>query len=156
EVVAETRDHCVVLTGCRKGAVRRALVHSGPDAAYVQLAKLIAAYGKDRVFVELTDQGRPEDSTHNDLLYGMANELGLACVATNAVHYAHPGSGRLAAAMAAVRARRGLDELEGWLPPAPTAHLRSGAEMHRRFARYPAAVQRAAVLGVQLSFDLKL
>jgi len=29
QVVAETREHCVVLTGCRKGSVRRALVHRG-------------------------------------------------------------------------------------------------------------------------------
>ncbi|HEV2779080.1 MAG TPA: error-prone DNA polymerase [Actinophytocola sp.] len=155
-VVAETREHCVVLTGCRKGAVRRALVHNGPDAAFVQLGKLVGAYGRDRVFVELTDHGRPEDSVHNDLLYGMANDLGLPCVATNAVHYAHPDGGRLAAAMAAVRAGRALDEMDGWLPPAPTAHLRSGEEMRRRFARYPGAVQRAAVLGMHLAFPLKV
>ncbi|HEX2288696.1 MAG TPA: error-prone DNA polymerase, partial [Pseudonocardiaceae bacterium] len=156
QVVAETREHCVVLTGCRKGAVRRALVHNGPEAAFVQLGKLVGAYGRDRVFVELTDHGQPADSVHNDLLYGMANDLGLPCVATNAVHYAHPERGRLAAAMAAVRAGRGLDEMDGWLPPAPTAHLRSGEEMHRRFARYPGAVQRAAVLGMQLQFPLAL
>ncbi|MFL6145877.1 MAG: error-prone DNA polymerase [Labedaea sp.] len=156
DVVAVTREHCVVLTGCRKGGVRDALLHNGPDAAYVQLGRLVAAYGRERVFVELTDHGQPADSYHNDLLYGMANELGLPCVATNAVHYAQPGSGRLAAAMAAVRARRSLDELDGWLPPAPTAHLRSGAEMQRRFARYPGAVQRSALLGVGLAFELKL
>jgi error-prone DNA polymerase len=156
DVVAQTRDDCVVLTGCRKGAVRNALLHNGPGAAYVQLGRLVAAYGRDRVFVELTDQGHPEDSYHNDLLYGMANDLGLPSIASNAVHYAQPSNGRLAAAMAAVRARRGLDELDGWLPPAPTAHLRSGAEMERRFARYPGAVQRAAVLGVELAFDLQL
>jgi error-prone DNA polymerase len=156
DVVAQTRDHCVVLTGCRKGAVRAALLRDGPDAAYVQLGRLVAAYGRDRVFVELTDHGRPEDSHHNDLLHRMAGELGLACMASNTVHYAQPGNGRLAAAMAAVRARRGLDEMDGWLPPAPTAHLRSGAEMHRRFARYPGVVQRSAVLGVELAFPLAL
>jgi error-prone DNA polymerase len=156
DVVAETREHCVALTGCRKGAVRNALLHRGPEAAYVEIAKLVWAYGRDRVIVELTDHGRPEDTKHNDLLYGMARELGLPCVATNAVHYANPGRGRLAAAMAAVRARRSLDELAGWLPPAPAAHLRSGKEMRDRFARYPGVVHQAAQLGVELSFDLML
>ncbi|GLW94806.1 error-prone DNA polymerase [Actinokineospora globicatena] len=156
EIVEETRDHCVVLTGCRKGAVRKALREGGPTAAFEQLRLLTVAYGKDQVFVELVDHGYPDDSVRNDLLAGMATELGLPTVATNAVHYAHPGRGRLAAAMAAVRARRSLDDLEGWLPPAPTAHLRTGTEMAARFARYPGAVQRAAVLGVALSFDLKV
>ncbi|WP_026422482.1 error-prone DNA polymerase [Actinokineospora inagensis] len=154
DITEETRDHCVVLTGCRKGAVRKALAENGPAAAFEQLRLITNDYGKDRVFVELIDHGYPDDSKRNDLLAGMARDLGLPTVATNAVHYAHPARGRLAAAMAAVRARRSLDDLEGWLPPAPTAHLRTGKEMHDRFHRYPGAVQRAAVLGVALSFDL--
>ncbi|MFD7653106.1 error-prone DNA polymerase [Actinosynnema sp. NPDC059797] len=156
QVVADTRDDCVVLTGCRKGAVRRALAREGPEAAFARLRDLVDRYGADRVFVELTDHGYPEDGPRNDLLWAMAHDLGLPTVATNAVHYAVPARGRLAAAMAAVRARRSLDELTGWLPPGRTAYLRSGQEMARRFARFPGAVHRAAVLGLQCQFDLRL
>jgi error-prone DNA polymerase len=156
EVVEETAGECVVLTGCRKGAVRAALLRDGPAAAYAELTRLVELFGPDRVYVELIDHGLPLDTTHNDLLANLALELHLPVVATNAVHYANPNRGDLAAAMAAVRARRSLDELDGWLPPAPAAYLRSGAEMRRRFARYPGAVQRAALLGLELAFDLKL
>ncbi|MBB4962994.1 error-prone DNA polymerase [Saccharothrix violaceirubra] len=155
QVVEDTRDRCVVLTGCRKGAVRRALTDS-PAKAFEQLGLLIDRYGRDRVHVELTDHGLPEDGVRNDLLWGMAHDLGLPVVATNAVHYAVPARGRLAAVMAAVRARRPLDELTGWLPPGRTACLRSGEDMYRRFARFPGAVHRAAVLGLRCSFDLEL
>ena len=58
-----------------------------------------------------------------------------------------PARRPLATALAAVRARRSLDELDGWLPAAGGAHLRSGAEQARRFARYPGVVERAAELG---------
>jgi error-prone DNA polymerase len=156
QVVADTREDCVVLTGCRKGAVRSALLRDGPAAAHAALAGLVDRYGSDRVYVELIDQGHPTDVRYNDLLAELALELRLPVVATNAVHYAHPARGYLAAALAAVRAGRSLDEMDGWLPPAPTAHLRSGAEMDRRFARYPGAVHRAAMLGVELAFDLNL
>jgi error-prone DNA polymerase len=157
QVVAETRDHCVVLTGCRKGAVRRALDTVGPDAAAEQLLRLVDLFGKDNVFVELTDHGMPHDTARNDVLAAMAKYYKLPTVATNAVHYAHPDRGRLAAAMAAVRSRKSLDEMAGWLPPSPTAYMRSGAEMKARFEpRYAGAVQRAAVLGVECSFDLRL
>ena len=43
---------------------------------------------------------------------------GSTCVATNNVHYATPARRPLATALAAVRARRSLDELDGWLPAA--------------------------------------
>src|SRR5207237_9131067 len=76
--------------------------------------------------------------------------------AANFVHYAASVRRPLATALAAVRARRSLDELDGWLPAAATAHLRSGAEQARRFARYPGVVERAAELGRACAFDLAL
>ena len=77
-------------------------------------------------------------------------------VATNNVHYAVPAKRRLATALAAVRARRSLDEIDGWLPGGAGAHLRSGAEQARRFARYPGVVEAAAELGRACAFDLRL
>jgi len=58
--------------------------------------------------------------------------------------------------MAAVRARRSLDDLDGWLPAGASACLRSGAEQARRFARYPGVVARAASLAEECAFDLAL
>jgi error-prone DNA polymerase len=72
------------------------------------------------------------------------------------VHYATPGRRRLATTLAAVRARRSLDEIDGWLPAAGVAHLRSGEEMAARFAAYPGAVERAARYARELAFDLDL
>src|SRR5918992_93998 len=91
ELAAQADGHWVILTGCRKGAVRSALAASGP----------------------------------------------------------------VAAAEAAVRARRSLAEMDGWLP-GPGAHLRSGAEMARLFARYPGAVARTVTVADRCAFDLQL
>jgi error-prone DNA polymerase len=149
------RDHWLVLTGCRKGGVRRALADGGPTAAAAELDRLTALFGHDHVVVELTDHGFPTDSAHNDLLAGLAADHGLPVVATNNVHYARPAGHRVAGAMAAVRARRSLAEMDGWLPATGAACLRSGDEMARRFARYPGAVARTVELAAQLAFDLQ-
>ncbi len=148
--------HAQVLTGCRKGAVPAALLASGPAAARRRLDQLVALFGRDRVAVELWDHGDPLDSARNDALAALAVEAGLPVVATNNVHYATPARRPLATALAAVRARRSLDEVDGWLPPASAACLRSGAEQARRFARWPGAVEQAAALGRSLAFDLRL
>jgi len=146
--------HWLVLTGCRKGAVVRAMVEQGPSAAAHELRRLIEAFGSGNIAVELTDHGHPLDSTRNDTLTELAISHGVDLVATNNVHYATPRQHRLAMAMAAVRARRSLDEIDGWLPAGAGAHLRSGAEQARRFARYPGVVERAAELGRACAFDL--
>src|SRR5215212_5684062 len=146
----------VVLTGCRKGAVPRALVERGPAAAAVELDRLVRAFGRDSVFVEIWDHGDPLDSARNDALVRLADQARVEVVATNNVHYATPGRRRLATALAAVRARSSLAELDGWLPAAAGAHLRSGFEQATRLARYPGAVEQAAELGRALAFDLEL
>ncbi|MBI2705164.1 MAG: error-prone DNA polymerase [Actinobacteria bacterium] len=151
---ASDPDHWLVLTGCRKGAVARALVEQGPAAAAHELRRLIDAFGRHNVAVELTDHGHPLDTARNDALAELAVTHAVDLVATNNVHYATPKQRPLAAAMAAVRARRSLDEIDGWLPAAAGAHLRSGAEQARRFARYPGVVERAGELGRACAFDL--
>jgi error-prone DNA polymerase len=149
-------DSWYVLTGCRKGTVPAALVRDGPSAARVALDRLVAAFGCDRVLVELWDHGDPIDRHRNDALARMAMAAGVDVVATNNVHYATPARRPLATALAAVRAGRSLDEIDGWLPAAPFAHLRSAAEQERRFARWPGAVERTVEIARVCAFDLRL
>ncbi|HET6165260.1 MAG TPA: error-prone DNA polymerase [Marmoricola sp.] len=155
ELSARGRGHWLVLTGCRKGMVRSALARSGQEAAATELDRVTALFGHDRVVVELVDHGRPLDHEVNDTLAAMAEVHGLPVVATNNVHHATPDQHRLAAAMAAVRARRSLAEMDGWLPAWGAAGLRSGDEMAQLFASYPGAVARSVQLADQLAFDLQ-
>jgi len=155
ELAAQAEGRWVILTGCRKGTVRRALGEEGPGAAAAELDRLVDLFGREAVHVELIDHGNPSDSRDNDALAALARERGLPLLATNNVHYAVPEKVHLAAAVAAVRATRGLDELDGWLPAHASAHLRSGAEMTRRFRRYPGAVARTVTLADELAFPLR-
>ncbi len=150
------RGHWQVLTGCRKGALATALTTEGPAAAAHTLDHLIGRFGRDHVAVELWDHGNPVDATRNDTLALLAIERGVPPVATNNVHYATPARFPLSTALAAVRSRRTLAELEGWLPPSATACLRGEAEQRRRFARWPGVVDQAAELAAACSFDLRL
>ena len=120
------------------------------------LEQLVAAFGRDRVLVELWDHDDPLDRPRNDALARLAMRTGTEVIATNNVHYATPDRRRLATALAAIRSRRSLDELDGWLPATPFAHLRSAGEQLRRFARYPGAVERTVEIASECAFDLKI
>ncbi len=174
----------LVLTGCRKGAVRQALIpplsagylssrnvsrgqisstqREGLNrtdrlaAARRELDLLTDTFGRDNVAVEITATGDPRDADLHAALALLAQEARLPLVATTAAHYARPRDSDLAGALAAVRARSSLDDLDGWLPGAPTAHLRSGAEMARLHRLHPQAVPTAAALGAECAFDLDL
>ncbi len=155
ELAERGEGHWMVLTGCRKGTVRQALAAHGPRAAAEELDRLVARFGREQVVVELTASAQPGADEVNELLARIAEDRGLPSVATGNVHHATPQERRLAAAMAAVRARRSLAELEGWLDLSGGAHLRSGQEMMRQFGHRPDVVRRSVVLARELAFDLR-
>ncbi len=152
--LADAHDgHWVILTGCRKGAVPTALAAYGSAAAAGELARLTDAFGADNVKVELTIGNYPADDERNDALAALAAAAGVGVIATGNVHYAAPQDARLAQALAAIRARFSLDEMDGWLAAAGGGYLRSGAEMAARLRRYPGVLEQTAELAADCAFD---
>src|SRR5487761_2757845 len=156
ELAAASKGEWFVLTGCRHGAVPAALEREGPAVAAKALRRLVDAFGRDSVLVELSDHGTPLDQARNDALAVLAAQTGLGYVATTNAHYASPSQHRLASTLAAIRGRRSLEEAGGYLPAWGSASLRSGKEQQRRFSRYPGAVERALAIGRACAFDLAL
>ncbi|HEV3295307.1 MAG TPA: error-prone DNA polymerase [Streptosporangiaceae bacterium] len=157
EALAGAHDgHWVILTGCRKGAVPAALATTGSDAARAELGRLLGMFGRDNVVVELSGHDLPGDDERNDALSGLAQATGTGVIATGNVHYATPGDARLAQALAAVRARRSLAEMDGWLAASGAAYLRSGAEMAHRLRRYPGVLARTVQLARECAFGFRV
>lgn len=161
EALAEAANgEWVVLTGCRKGAVRQALARAenradAERAAELELEQLTRLFGQEQVFVELTDHGHPGDDVRNTQLAELAGRSSLPTLVTGGVHAATRADTQLAEALAAIRSRRSLDELDPFLPASGSARLRSGQAMLRRFAKHKDAVLRTATLAKELSFSLR-
>jgi error-prone DNA polymerase len=126
-----------------------------PARAAERLVRLAEVFGADAVHAELTDHRLPGDTVRNDAMAAAARRIGCPVVATGAVHYAVPGQARLAQALTALRRREDLSRAAGHLMPAPTAHLRSAAEMHAAFARYPGVAEATVELGRRCVTDLR-
>ncbi len=159
-LAAAGRGDWVILTGCRKGAVPQALAaganrSDAERAARAELDRLTALFGREHVYVELSSHGLPDDDTRNDRLAQLARESGLPTLVTGNAHYATAAQAPLAETMAAIRARRSLNELNPYLPAHHGARLRSGAAMLRRFAHSADAVARTAALAEELAFPLR-
>jgi error-prone DNA polymerase len=151
--LAQAHDgHWVVLTGCRKGSVPAALTANGLGAA-AELRSLIEMFGSENVMVELTSHDQPDDDVRNDALFELAHDAGVGVIATGNVHYATPRDARLAQVLAAIRARRSLAEMDGWLAASGAAYIRSGAEMAGRLRRYPGVLERTVALAADCAFD---
>ena len=148
--------HWLILTGCRKGSVRRGLDRGGRKGAERALGELIDRFGAGNVAVELTATGCSDDDERNALLAALAAGAGVPTVATTGAHFAGPERRRLAQAVAAVRARTDVATIEGWLPGVGGAHLRSGDEMTRLLPGHPEAIDNAVAFAADCAFSLGL
>lgn len=149
----------VVLTGCRKGAVRRALESEpglwAPDKAAQEVDRLVDTFGRENVFVELTATGSPLDRERCGLLADLARRVHLEAVVTGNVHYARASDRPVADVLAATRARMTLPEINPYLP-ASGQYLRSGAQMLQIHRDHPHAVATSVDVMEECSFDLVL
>ncbi len=153
--VAATNQDVHALTGCHAGAVPRAAARGELGETIREASRLRELFGS-RLHIELWHHGMPEDDSRNDLLWEVAQRIGLSALATNQVHYHDRRDAYLAEVLAAIGGRRTLAEADGFRPATDERHMKNPIEMTRRFARYPGAVARAAELGRRLAFDLGL
>lgn len=169
---ALSSGHVLVLTGCRKSAVHKAVraagesgdSHAAALAAAREIRNLVVHAGAGNVAVELTVGADPREAEiHEALVQGariVREDLSLSThdlplVATTNAHYARPEHKRLADVHAALRAGLDLSQADSFLP-AGLAHLRAGYEVQQLLPHYPEALTNAARLGRELAFDLSL
>src|SRR4051794_11729335 len=158
----ERTEGLVCLSGCaRDGALATHFERAGgrPTAADTVAAmavgrRLVAAFGRERFRVELQRPFWRHDRARNRWLAGLAERLGVACVATGDVHMHDPSRAALQDVLSAVRLGGTLEETEPRRRGNGTAYLASATEMAARFAEHPEAVAESGRLAERLRFDL--
>jgi error-prone DNA polymerase len=146
QALLERTGGLVCLSGCAREGLG---VTSANDAA-----RVAAAFGRDRFYVELQRPYERGDTRRNALLRELARDLGVATVATGDVHAHHERRGALQDALVAVRCRTSLDGCERERRGNHESILLPPEAMLERFPGDRDAVLRTAELAECLTFDL--
>ncbi len=117
------------------------------------LADLKAVYGK-RGYMALFQRRRPDDAVRIDALARQADAAGVRAVVTGDVLYHAPDRRLLQDVVTAVREKCTVDELGYRREANADRALKSPAEMVRRFAAYPDALQANLDIASACTFDL--
>lgn len=152
--LADAKKDWLILSGTRRGPLRRALHSGGIEGARRMRDLLIDAFGEEHLLIEST-LTPTDDPQLGDVLALLAQERGLRLLATGAVRCATPRSQGLADVLSAIRIGKPLGRVEPHLGAFPP-FLRSAQEMLRIHHRNPQAVSQAAHIGGEIAFDLRL
>ena len=155
ERVEEHAEGLVCLTGCARDGLLGGAFERGETARGEPLGRrLLGAFGRERLRVELQLPRWRRDRARNRWLTLLAERLGVATVATGNVHSHTRRRARLQDALVAVRRGETLEESEPHRRGNSSSALASPAEMAERFAEHPAAVAETLRLAERLRFDL--
>jgi error-prone DNA polymerase len=145
ETLEEFAPGLVCLSGCADHGVK-----DEPT-----LRRLLAAFGRDGMRVELQRPFRSDDRARNRRLAELAERIGVPCVATGNVHAHARSRAPLQDAFVALQHHTTLDASEPLRRGNFSHVLASPAAMAKRFPEYPAAVAETAELAGRLTFDLR-
>ena len=155
EDIERNAQGLVCLSGCARDGALAGRVGRGQHAEAAAIGgRLLTAFGRDRFRVELQRPFAQGDRRRNRLLAGLAERLGVPCVATGNVHAHHPSRAHLQDAFVAVRLGTTLDESEPGRRGNRSHALASPAAMAARFADHPEAVHESGRIAERLAFDL--
>jgi len=155
DALAEHTAGLLALSGCREGAVARALRRGDRRGALAAAGRLREWFGRGRAWIELQHHLLPDDNALVDELADLARRLGLGIVATNNVHYARREGHRLQDVLVAIRHLTTLDAAGPLRRPNSEYYLKDGRRLAPLFADYSEALANTLEIAERCTFDLQ-
>ncbi|MBD3246565.1 MAG: DNA polymerase III subunit alpha [Candidatus Omnitrophica bacterium] len=131
----------IALSACLKGEVASAILAGEPDRAYKAADEYRTIFAPGDFYLELMDNGLPEQKKANAQLIKIGRELNIPLVATNDVHYLEREESYAHEALLCIQTQTTLSDPDHFRFRSDTFYLRSPEEMKETFREVPDAVR---------------
>ena len=140
--LATNHEGLIVLSGCRQGRIPRLLAANRWDEALQVANGYARLFGEENFYIEVQRHYQRGEMRLLAQLAGLARQVGLGIVATGNVHYIDPAQQRVQDVLTCIRHLTTLDDAarDELLRTNNEYFLRSPADMHQLFERYPDAL----------------
>jgi DNA polymerase III subunit alpha len=139
ETLAEHAAGLIATTGCLGGHVLQSLMQGDMEGAVAKAGRLQDIFGKDNLFVEMQDQGLPEQHKTNPQLLEIAHRIGAPLLATNDSHYVRREDAIAHDALLCVQTASLMSDPNRFRFHGDEHYLKSAVEMRSLFGEVPEA-----------------
>ena len=154
KAVSELSEGLICLVGGKEGNIPKLIRDNQIERARAEVETYHEIFGKDRLYVELTNHRELGDFAGCRGLYQLASELGLECVATNGVRYASHDKATLYDVLRCIAHKVTLDKSDAVRPQNHERCLKSANAMETLFAEVPNAISNTRLILDQCQLDL--
>lgn len=156
ETLKEHKDGIICLTSCLKGELQQLLLNGQSEKAESFVDELVSVFGQANVFLEMIDNGIPEQRSLLPVLASIAEKKSIGIVATADVHYLRPSDKDTHLSLLAIKHKLQKSDVQGF-DPSFSFHLATAEEMREKFASYPEALANTVAISqrCKITIDTK-
>jgi len=154
EILAQHSKGLLATSACLKGEVAWTLRNEGYNAALKATDELEQIFGKGNFYLEIMENGIPEQKPVNEGLMKISKELNIPLVATNDVHYLERSQAAAHEALLCVQTQTTLDDPNRMRMSTDEFYFKSPEEMKKAFAYAPDAVTRTIEIAEKCNLEL--
>ncbi|MBR4741510.1 MAG: DNA polymerase III subunit alpha, partial [Desulfovibrio sp.] len=145
----------ICLSACIAGEIPEAILHGNMDLART-LAKEYYALFPDRFYLEVQSNGLPEQTTVNNGLLALANELHFPIVATNDCHYLNKSDYEAHEILLCIGTKKTMDDPTHLSFKNNEFYYKSPDEMQTAFSNLPEAIANTCVIADRCNVELDM
>ncbi len=158
ELLAELNEGLICTTACLGGEVPTALLSGRADHAERVAREYLDIFGPERFFIEVQNQGLPDQDAVNPQLAALAKKLGARLVGTNDVHFLTAEDKPSHEVLTCISTGKTLAE-GGAIEYSPELYLKDAVAMREALSDWPEAADNALAIAemcnVELDFSQK-
>jgi DNA polymerase-3 subunit alpha len=139
EILSRYNAGLVCLTACLKGQIPQAILRDDESGLKAHMGDYLSIFG-DRLYLELQDNGMPEQKKVNEGLVRLAGQYNVPLVATNDCHYLRKREARAHELLLCIQTGKKISDTDRLKLSTDEFYFKSPDEMVSAFSGYPKAI----------------
>ncbi|MFH1653020.1 MAG: DNA polymerase III subunit alpha [Pseudomonadota bacterium] len=154
EILREYNEGLIALSGCIKGEVCKSLLDSTFEQAESVVDEMTSIFNNDRYFLEIMDNGLPEQARIRSQLIDLSKKKGVGLVATNDVHYLAREDAPSQDALLCIQTGKNLTDTNRLRLSTDEFYFRTPEEMSELFKDCPEAIDNTVHIAGRLNLEM--
>ncbi|MDR1396032.1 MAG: PHP domain-containing protein, partial [Deltaproteobacteria bacterium] len=152
ELLAQYSQGIIALSGCLQGELAQEILRGSSLESAAAIARTYSAIFPDRFYLEIQENGLPQQTQVNEALYDLAQKTSLPLIATNDCHYLKKEHHQAHDILLCVQTRKKVTDSDRLKMESQEFYFKSPQEMTEAFAWCPEAISNT--LAVAASCDV--
>ncbi len=155
ELLKEHHEGLIATSACLGGEIPQKIMQGRTEEALRTALEFQDIFGEGNFYLEIQDQGIPEQVEVNRQLTDMHRETGIPLVATNDVHFLRKDDYEAHNILMCIQTKTTREDRarSGKLAYSPQHYLKSPGEMWERFGDYPEALENTVAIAKRCHFS---